>query len=77
MRRSAITFLRGSSQAGQRINRARVEFATHEKARDRATPSRWEAETTVVIDAALILSGWDTTQVLADCYAKGEFHIES
>jgi hypothetical protein len=64
-------FVRGSSQAGQRINRTRVELAAHEKPRDRTAPSHWKTETAVVIDAALILSDWDAIQVFADCYAKG------
>src|SRR5260221_9943002 len=73
----AITFLCGSSQAGQRIDRTRVEFAAHEKARDRAAPSRWKAETTVVIDAALILSDWDAAQIFTHRYAKGELRTRT
>src|SRR6267154_5632151 len=63
LRASTITFLGGSSQAGQRINRTRVELATHEHARDHTAPSRRKGETTMVVDAALILSDRDTTQV--------------
>ena len=69
--------LRFSLQAGQRICRASVESATHEILHQRTTPSCWKAKTAVIVDAALLLSQWNTGQVFMHSDAKWKSCIKS
>src|ERR1700744_4008250 len=69
--------LRFSLQAGNRVGRTGIESVAHEKVHYRTTPSWWKAKTTLIVDAALLLSEGNTGHVFTHSDAEGESRIES